>query len=352
MGLPRAVRPCYAWAVKTPETDLKGVPKACRGGGPPIDARRVFELMVKARVLEERLITMSKSADGYFWIGGPGEEAFNVPLGLLVDRGEGPAHDYLHLHYRSLAIMLAMGMPMIEPLRQMASRATDPFTGGRNFIHHYAIRSWNVVPGSSTIETQYAIAPGTALAQRRHGGRGLTIVNGGDAGTAEGDFATCLNWSSRPGRELPVLMIVVNNQWGISTSFDEVHGDRIIARRAEAFGIRWDTVNGNDPEASWNRLSEIMAYVREERKPFCLEAYTSRLHGHSSSSGAARNREESDCVEQYEEQLLERGVITEEEVRAMRTAFEEQARRDLERVRGEPIPDAASIHDHTFCEES
>ena len=327
------------------------MPKAYRGVGQPIDARRVFELMVKARILEERLITMAKSADGYFWIGGPGEEAFQVPLGLLVDRGEGPAHDYLHLHYRSLGVMLAMGMPIIEPIRQMASKATDPFTGGRNFIHHYAVRSWNVVPGSSTIETQYAVAPGTALAQLRHGGRGLTIVNGGDAGTAEGDFATCLNWSSRPGRELPVLMIIVNNQWGISTSFDEVHGDRIIARRAEPFGIRWDTANGNDPEASWNRLNEVFAYVRDKRKPFCLEVYTSRLHGHSSSSGAARNREEPDCVEQYEEKLKTEGVVTDEEVRALRSAFEEEARQALEQVRTEPIPDAASIHDYTFWVE-
>ena len=62
------------------------------------------------------------------------------------------------------------------------------------------------------------MAPGTALAQKRHGGDGITIVTGGDAGTAEGDFATCLVWSSRPGNELPVLIIVTNNQWGISTA--------------------------------------------------------------------------------------------------------------------------------------
>jgi len=55
------------------------------------------------------------------------------------------------------------------------------------------------------------MAPGTAMAQKRHGGEGITIVTGGDAGTAEGDFATCLIWSSRPGQELPVLIIVTNN---------------------------------------------------------------------------------------------------------------------------------------------
>lgn len=337
--------------MRAPETDLRGVPEAYRGRTAELDERRVFELMLSTRVLEERLVRMSKSSDGYFWIGGPGEEAFNTCLGLLVDKGEGPAHDYLHLHYRSSAILAALGMPMIDAIRQMASKATDPFSGGRNFVSHFAVKKWNVVPGTSTIETQYAVAPGTALAQKRHGGRGITIVNGGDAGTAEGDFATCLNWASRPGRELPILILVINNGWGISTSFDEVHGDRIIARRAEPFGIRWDTVNGNDVYTSWNKLHEVMAYVREARKPFCLEAYVSRLHGHSSSSGGLRTYDEPCCVELFQKQLEDKGVLSAGEADELRTGYEEEARRALDEVRKEPNPDPSSIFDHTWAEE-
>ena len=63
---------------------------------------QIFEVMVRARVLEERMIQMSKSGESYFWIGGPGEEAFNTCLGLQVKKGCGPAYDYLHLHYRNL----------------------------------------------------------------------------------------------------------------------------------------------------------------------------------------------------------------------------------------------------------
>src|ERR1044071_165973 len=76
------------------------------------------ELMVRARLLEERLIKMSKGGDGFFWIGGPGEEGFNVPLGLLVKKGSGVEHDYLHLHYRSSAILLALGAEEIDSIRQ------------------------------------------------------------------------------------------------------------------------------------------------------------------------------------------------------------------------------------------
>ena len=124
--------------------------------------RTMHEIMLRGRVLEERLITMYKQGDGYFWIGGPGEEAFNVPLGMLVNKGQGPAHDYLHLHYRSSATLLAMGADPVDALRQMKNTATDPYSGGRNFAGHASIRKWNVVPISSPIEVQYSMAPGTA----------------------------------------------------------------------------------------------------------------------------------------------------------------------------------------------
>jgi 2-oxoisovalerate dehydrogenase E1 component alpha subunit len=334
----------------TPPHELRGIPSQYAGTAQPMDVARVLRLMVTARVLEERLIKMSKSSDGYFWIGGPGEEAFNVPLGLLVDKGRGLDHDYLHLHYRSSAILLGMGADPKDFIRQMASKATDPFSGGRNFVNHPAVGDWNVVPGASTIETQYAIAPGTALAQLRHGGRGITIVNGGDAGTAEADFATCLNWSSRPGRELPILILVVNNKWGISTPFDEVHGDRIIVRRAAPFGIRWDVVDGNDPEASWVKLSEVMNYIRAERRPFALEAFVSRLHGHSSSSGAARVTDEPDPLARFEDRVCEEGRMTRDEIEQWRQTETQRMLRLLEEVRQEPDPSPHSIFDHSFVE--
>src|SRR5256884_606081 len=137
--------------------------------------------MVKARVLEDRLIKMYRQADGYSWIGGPGEEAFTVPLGLLIHKGQGPQYDYCHFHYRQSATLLAMGADPVDAMRQMKNTATDPYSGGRNFVGHYSKREWNVVPVSSPIEVQYSVAPGTAIANKRAGGRGITIVTGGGA---------------------------------------------------------------------------------------------------------------------------------------------------------------------------
>jgi len=312
---------------------------------------KMHDLMLQARLLEERLIRMQKQGDGYFWIGGPGEEAFGVALGLLVDKGEGLDHDYLHLHYRCSPTVLAMGADPVDSLRQMKNVAADPYSGGRNFAGHPSIKKWNVVPVSSPIEVQYSMAPGTALAQKRHGGRGITIVTGGDAGSAEGDFATCLIWSSRPGAELPILIIVTNNEWGISTPARTQHGEKRISDRGRAFGIETKTIDGNDAETAYREIKKAMDYVRAERRPFLLEAMVSRLYGHSSSSGANFIREEIDPLAEIEKKLEQRGILTRAQMDALREKHTQDLLEASKRVRTEPLPDGSTIWDHVFVEK-
>jgi 2-oxoisovalerate dehydrogenase E1 component alpha subunit len=306
--------------------------------------------MLRSRLLEERLITMYKQGDGFFWIGGPGEEAFNVPLGLLVDKGFGIQHDYLHLHYRSGATLLAMGADPVDSLRQMKNVASDPYSRGRNFAGHFSVRKWNVVPVSSPIEVQFSIAIGTARAQR--GAKGITIVQGGDAGTAEGDFATALVWSSRRGCELPMLMIVTNNRYGISTPFAGQHGYDQIAERAKGFGMPTAVIDGNDPEASYAALSKAIEYVRTERRPYLLEAMVSRLRGHSSASGANMVKDEIDCLAQFEERLEERGLLTRAQIDQLRDTYTQELGEAAKRVVQEPLPTPESAFEYVFADKN
>lgn len=309
---------------------------------------QMHSLMVKSRVLEERLIKIYKAGEAYFWIGAPGEEAFGVPLGLLIDKGQGPQHDYLHMHYRATPTMVAMGMPMIDSIRLIMNRATDRCTGGRNFSNHYCFPEWNVVPVSSPIEVQYGTALGTAHVQRRSKGRGLTVVTGGDAGTAEGDFASCLIWASRPGAELPILITVQNNKWGISTSYDTQHGESHVADRGKAFNMRTRVINGNDPIETYIALEEEMAYIRKTRKPVLLEAEVSRLYGHSSATGA-NLIPEKDCLLSFEKLLLQHGLLKEQQIKKIWTDFEEEARQAQETARLEPAPQADSVWENVFA---
>jgi len=309
----------------------------------------IHSLMVKSRVLEERLIKIYKAGDAYFWIGAPGEEAFGVPLGLLVHKGQGPMYDYLHMHYRATPTMVAMGMPMIDSIRLIMNKATDPSTGGRNFCNHYCFPQWNVVPVSSPIEVQYGTALGTAHVQKRHKSRAISIVTGGDAGTAEGDFASCLIWSSRPGNELPILISVQNNLWGISTDYQSQHGEANVADRGKAFNIRTAIINGNDPVESYKALESEMAYIRKTRKPVLLEARVSRLYGHSSATGANLVPEE-DCLLKFEKFLLQNDVLKEPQMKAIWTEYENEARDAQEKVRLEPAPTPESVWENFYAD--
>ena len=311
---------------------------------------KIYHLMVKSRVIEERLIQIYKQGQGHFWIGGPGEEAFGVPLGLLVHKGQGVKHDYLHLHYRGTPTLVAMGLSPKTAIRLMMNKKTDQHTGGRNFANHYAVPEWNVAPVTSVIEPQYNIALGTAHAQSRSRNNGITIVTGGDAGTAEGDFATCLVWASRPARPLPMLITVQNNGWGISTAYKGQHGETHIIDRGKAFNMDTILVDGNDPIAVLTALEQKMDYVRTKRRPVLMEVRVSRLYGHSSASGANYVPEEPCCIALFEKHLKKAGLLTDKEKTDLWESLKEQAKQAQKEVKEEPDPDPKSIWEHVYAE--
>lgn len=336
--------------MKTPKkTTMKVATKKNNFGGLSEDLLlRMHDLMVKSRVLEERLIKIYKAGEAYFWIGGPGEEAFGVPLGMLVNKGRGPEHDWLHLHYRCTPTLIAMGLPMIDSIRLIMNRATDPSTGGRNFANHYCFPQWNVAPVTSPIEVQYPLACGTAHVQKRAGKKALSVVTGGDAGTAEGDFASALILASRKGQELPVLITVQNNKFGISTPFEGQHGETNIADRAKAFNIRARVINGNDPVETYLALKEEMENIRKTGKPSFVEAHVSRLYGHSSADGANKKTHLEDPLLVFEEKLLNAGILSEKAAKKIWEIYESEGIVAQEQARQEPAPTSESIWDHIY----
>jgi 2-oxoisovalerate dehydrogenase E1 component alpha subunit len=308
----------------------------------------IHELMLRARLVEERSIRMMRTGESNFWVGGPGEEAFNTCLGLQVKKGQGPAYDYLHLHYRGTAMVLAMGMPPIDHFRQMAMTATDPHSRGRNFPCHYAVPEMNIVPTTSVVSTQYLMGPGTAMMQVRHGGDGVSIVTGGDAGAAQGDFTSCMTWSTRPEHELPVLMIITNNGVGISTPAESQSYGR-LCDRGLPFDIPGEVVDGNDPIASWHGIRRALDYCRRERRPYLLEAKVSRLYGHSSSSGASRDASQNDPLAKFEKRLIDNGFMDESRITELRNRILAELDEASEQVRREPAPTANDVERFTYA---
>jgi 2-oxoisovalerate dehydrogenase E1 component alpha subunit len=146
-----------------------------------------------------------------------------------------------------------------------------------------------------------------------------------------------------------VLIVVENNHWGISTAEETQHGEHHIIDRGKAFGILGEVVDGNDPIASWHGLARAMKYVREKRRPFMLEAFVSRLHGHSSSSGAARVKEEPCCLDMFGKKLLAAGVLDAATLEHIRADARHEADSAAEQAVKEPMPTPEDVYKHTYA---
>ena len=306
----------------------------------------IYRQMLCSRFLDEHLISMYKKGQGYFWVGATGQEAMDVPLGLLVKKGKGVQYDWLHLHYRCTGTIVAMGADIKDIFRMMMNKNTDPFSQGKNFIHHYSIPQWNIPPITSSIETQMSWAIGTAHVQSKKLNAGISIVTGGDAGTALGDFSTSLIWSSKPVNPLPLLIIILNNQWGISTSYKSQHSETHISDRAKAFGIPTYLVNGNNVTESYFTLQKAIQEVRKTRKPVVIEAQVSRLYGHSSSSGANYMEEEC-CIQNFENELTKNQMLNLSEIKKIRQDIKEQLKQSVQSMASEEEPNG-NIWSHIY----
>ncbi len=311
---------------------------------------KIHRLMVLSRLIEEQLIQLFKKNEAPFWIGSPGQEAIEIPLGLLVRKGQGLSYDWLHLHYRCTGTMVAMGLEFEKIIRFMMNKKTEPFTGGRNFIHHYSIPEQNIPPISSIVESQHSLALGTAHVQSQDlKSSALTVVTGGDAGTALADFATSLVWSSRPSNPLPLLILVFNNRFGISTDYESQHAEKSIADRAQAFGIQHVSINGNDPVESYLTLQEHINYIRKNRKPVLIEAKVSRLYGHSSSSGAQYDSSQVCCIKNFEQYLLKNKIADEDMIQNIRKEIHHQLKEKIVKVKKENTAIKDSIWSYVYA---
>ena len=108
-------------------------------------------------------------------------------------------------------------------------------------------------------------------------------------------------------------------------------------------------VDGNDPVASWYAIRRAMDYCRRKRRPYMLEAMVSRLHGHSSSSGAQRVRDEPDCIPLFEERLLEAGILDRETMEQVREEARAEADGALDQATHEPRPTPEDVYRHTYA---
>lgn len=262
------------------------------------------------------------------------------------------AEDYLIGTYRTHGHAIARGT---DPRRVMAELfgRQDGTSGGRGGSMHIFDLENRFMGGYGIVGGTLPLAAGLGLASDYKGEDAVTVCMIGDGATNTGNFGETMNlaalWS------LPVVFLVENNLYGMGTSLERHSAVTNLSEKASCLGVPGERVDGMDVLAVREVVAEHIKTAREDRKPTLVEAFTYRFRGHSAADPEIyREKEEveewreKDPVETFAALLVKEGVLTEDEVAAIREEAEKVVMDAVEFADASPEPDLDSLYDHLY----
>lgn len=279
-------------------------------------------------------------------------------------------HDFVSPYYRDESLILGLGFTPYEQMLQLLAKGEDPFTGGREYYSHPNYRG----AGKPTIIHQSSATgmqaiPTTGVAQgvqylERHlpqrltkgadGSLPVVLCSLGDASITEGEVSEAFQFAVL--KQLPVLYLVQDNNWGISVTAEEARAMNAFEFAAGFKGLHRLQVDGSDFEASFAVMKEAVEYVRTKRKPLLLHARVPLLGHHTSGVRKEFYRDDNDWSRHEAEDplpklrntLLQKGISETELIQLEREASDLIAAEFAKAVAAAE-PDPASVETHVFA---
>ncbi len=313
----------------TPTFDTKGLRTD--------ELHRLYRELLRPRLIEEKMLILLRQGRISKWFSGIGQEAISVGTVCAL----APDEYILPLH-RNLGIFTGRQVPLGRLFAQFQGKRLG-FTKGRDRSFHFGTREHHLVGMISHLGPQLAVADGIALAHRLAGEGKVTAVFSGDGGASEGDFHEALNVAAV--WELPVIFIIENNGYGLSTPSCEQFRCRQFIDKGIGYGMEAECVDGNDVVAMYRAVGRWASELRQRPRPVLLEAMTFRMRGHEEASGVKyvppallETWASKDPVVQYEQFLLREGLLSEAEVAEVRAAIRAEIEAGLAEAYAEPVP--------------
>lgn len=235
--------------------------------------------------------------------------------------------DLLITGYRCHGFALARGVPPAAVMAELFGRA-DGCAAGRGGSMHLLDVGRRYYGGWGIVTGQLPLATGLALAVVRQGRTAAVLCELGDGAVNMGAWHESLNLAAL--WHLPVVFLIINNDYGMGTSVQRASAEPELYRRAQAFRMHGERVDGDDLSAMTEAATRLLSRARDERLPAVLEAHTYRYRGHSVADAglAYRSREEiaahqaSDPLSRERIRLLEAGVVESELAQIEQRALE------------------------------
>ena len=311
----------------------------------------LYRDMLTQRSVDTRGFQLNRQGKIGIAMGSEGHEAVQAGTGLAFERGK----DLLYPYYRNTGIILACGFPLADLFRSQLARAKDT-TGGRSIINHVTARALGIASISSIIAAQCTHAVGAAWAVKRSGAADRVVFcQFGEGATSQGEWHEALNFAAV--HALPVLFLCENNQWAISTPISKQMVVPSVAARASGYGMRGVSCDGFDPVAVYTTVRDARAHAAAGNGPVLVESTCYRFLSHTTDDDdrTYRTRDEvaghrpSDPVPKFERYLVERGVLTEDDAKALKREIAELVNRTTDEIEAEPYPAPESLYGNTYA---
>jgi 2-oxoisovalerate dehydrogenase E1 component len=281
------------------------------------------------RMIEEKMLVLLRQGRISKWFSGIGQEAIAAGVALALDSDE-----WIMPLHRNLGVFTGRNMPLSKLFKQWQG-SQDGYSKGRERSFHFGSREHHICGMISHLGPQLAIANGVSLAHKLKQEKKIALAFTGDGGTSEGDFHEALNVAAV--WDLPVIFLIENNGYGLSTPVNEQYRCERLVDRALGYGMEGIRIDGNNILNVYDTLKGIREYCLQNQKPYLVECMTFRMRGHEEASGTKyvpphlfEIWKEKDPVVKYEEWLIQQGILNTEEVQQIKEKYKEEIESELQ----------------------
>lgn len=283
----------------------------------------LYKKLLKPRLIEEKMLILLRQGKVSKWFSGIGQEAISVGITAALDKDE-----YILPMHRNLGVFTGRDIPLHKLFSQWQGKKSG-FTKGRDRSFHFGTQEYKIIGMISHLGPQMGVADGIALANKLKKNGKVTAVFTGEGATSEGDFHEALNIAAV--WDLPVLFVIENNGYGLSTPTNEQYRCENLADKGVGYGMESHILDGNNILEVFTKISELKASMQENPRPVLLEFKTFRMRGHEEASGTKYVPQElmdmwaiKDPIANYQAFLKNEGILTEAQDEAFRAEIKKE----------------------------
>lgn len=305
------------------------------------DIHKMYRLMVFSRLWNTKALSLQRQGRLGTLASIRGQEASNIGLGLALESG-----DWFCPSFREMGTQMALGVSPKDLLTYWGgdSRGGKPAEDSR-------VLSICITVGSHLLH-----AAGIAFGAKIRGEKIAAVSCSGDGSTSQGDFHEALNFAGV--YKLPVVFVIQNNHWAISTPLQQQTATKTLAEKARAYAIDGVRVDGNDVFAVYLTIKERLALARDKYEPALVELVTYRVDDHTTADDASRYRTEEmvapwrakDPIERMKKYLIARRDWNDSKDAELITELTEEVERTVKEYEATELPSPLDMFDHLYAE--